>query len=142
MAGFSMRASPPAVKRAPSGPAFTDLSTPAKERIALASRPLFMAFGIHTSLRDIAELAESNEATAVKYYECQGNLVQKYVLDLMDENEILWTKTAAEHPNDPEAHLRSWIEEIELRCGDAFDAVCLLPRAAAQLFRYDGPPLL
>lgn len=137
-----MRASPPTFKPLPSGPDYADLSKPAKERIALAARRLFMAYGIYVTLREIAELAESNEATAIQHYQCHGNLVQVYVQELIDENEVPWVRAAAENPHDPEAQLRSWIEEIELRCGDAFDAVCSLQRAAAQLFRYDAPPLL
>jgi AcrR family transcriptional regulator len=137
-----MRASPPVFQETFSGPDYADLSKPAKERIALAARRLFMMYGIYMPLREIAELAESNEATAIKHYQCHGNLVQVYVQELIEENENHWAETAAEHPNDPEAQLRSWIEGIELRCGDAFEAVCSLPRAAAQLFRFGSPPLL
>lgn len=139
-----MRASPPAFKKTPSGPDYADLSKPAKakERIALAAHRLFMAYGIYVPLREIAEMAESNEATAIQYYQCHGNLVQVYVQELIDENEVLWAEAAGEHPNEPEAQLRSWIRKIELWSGDAFEGVCALPRAVAQLFRYDAPPLL
>ena len=65
----------------PSGPDYADMSKPAKERIALAARRLFMAYGIYVPLREIAELAESNEATAIKHYESHGCLVQVYVQD-------------------------------------------------------------
>jgi AcrR family transcriptional regulator len=137
-----MRASPPVFKKTPSGPDYADLSKPAKERIALAARRLFMMYGIYVPLHDIAQLAESNEATAIAHYQCHGNLVQEYVQELIDENENLWATTAAEHPNDPEAQLRAWIKKIELWSGDAFEGVCALPRAVAQLFRYNAPPLL
>jgi AcrR family transcriptional regulator len=137
-----MPASPPVFQVPSSGPDYADLSKPAKERIALAARRLFMMYGIYVPLQEIAELAESNHATAVQYYQSHGNLVQVYVQELIDENENLWAKAAAEHPDEPEAQLRSWIEGIELLSGDAFDEVCSLPRAAAQLFRYDSPPLL
>jgi AcrR family transcriptional regulator len=137
-----MRASPPVFKKMPSGPDYADLSKPAKERIVLAARRLFMMYGIYVQLGDIAELAESNEATAVRYYQSHSNLVQVYVQELIDENENHWAESVAEHPDEPEAQLRSWIAGIELRCGDAFDEVCSLPRAAAHLFRYDSPPLL
>jgi AcrR family transcriptional regulator len=137
-----MRASPPVFHETHSGPDYKDPSQPAKERIALAARRLFTMYGIYASLREIAELAETNEATAIRHYQCHGNLVQVYVKKLIEENENHWAETAAEHPNDPEAQLRSWIEGIELRCGDAFEAVCSLPRAVAQLFRIGSPPLL
>ena len=129
-----MRASPPVLQKIFSGPDYADLSKPAKERIALAARRLFMMYGIYISLREIAELAETNEATAIQYYQSHSNLVQVYVQELIGENETHWTRTAAEHPNDPEAQLRSWIERIELRCGDAFDEVCALPRAGGAAF--------
>src|ERR1700687_201430 len=137
-----MRASPPVFKKMPSGPDYADLSKPAKERIALAARRLFMMYGIYVPLREIAELAESNEATAIKHYESHGCLVQVYVQELINEHEVHWKETEAEYPDEPEAQLRSWIEGIGLRTGDAFDEVSQLPRVAAQLFRYDSPPLL
>lgn len=87
-------------------------------------------------------MAETNEATAVKYYQSRGCLVDVYVQELINENEAHWAETATEHPDDPEAQLRSWIKGIELGSGDAFAEVCELPRVAAQLFRWDSPPLL
>jgi AcrR family transcriptional regulator len=137
-----MRASPPVFKKMPSGPDYADLSRPAKERIALAARRVFMMYGIYVPLREIAELAESNEATAIKYYESHSGLVHSYVQKLINEYEVDWKEAEAEYPDDPEAQLRSWIEGIELRTGDAFDETSQLPRVAAQLFRYDSPPLL
>jgi AcrR family transcriptional regulator len=108
-----MRASPPAktpgfLKTRPR-PDYADLSKPPKERIALAARRCFIAYGIYFPLRGIAELAESNEATAIKYYESRGGLVQAYVQDLIKEYEADWTSAEAEHPDDPEGQLRSWI---------------------------------
>jgi hypothetical protein len=137
-----MRASPPVFKKMPSGPDYADLSTPAKERIALAARRVFMMYGIYVPLREIAELAESNEAWAIKYYESHSGLVDSYVQKLIEENEVDWKEAEAEYPGDPEAQLRSWIKGIELQSGDAFDEACQLARVAAQLFRYDSPPLL
>ena len=137
-----MRASPAVFKKMPSGPDYADLSRPAKERIALAARRVFMMYGIYVPLREIAELAHSNEATAIKYYESHSGLVDSYVQKLINENETRWKEAEAKHPDHPEAQLRSWIEGIELMAGDAFDEVCQLSRVAAQLFRYDSPPLL
>jgi AcrR family transcriptional regulator len=137
-----MRASPPVFKKMPSGPDYADMSKPAKERIALAARRLFMAYGIYVPLREIAELAETNEAAAIKHYESHGCLVQVYVQELINENETRWKEAEAEHPDHPEAQLRSWIEGIELMAGDALDEVCQLSRVAAQLYRWEAPPLL
>ena len=125
-----------------SGPAYADLSKPAKERIALAASRCFELYGIYVPLRDIAQMAETTEATAVKYYHSHGCLVDVYVEKLIKENEADWGEAAAEHPDDPEAQLRCWIKGIELGSGDAFAEVCELPRVAAQLFRWDSPPLL
>jgi AcrR family transcriptional regulator len=138
-----MRASPPIFKKTPPGPDYADLSKPAKERIALAARRLFMMYGIYVPLREVAQLAESNEATAILHYESHGGLVHAYVQDLIKEYEVHWKQTEAEFPDDPESQLRSWIEGIELRTGDAFDEVSQLPRVAAQLYRWDdSSPLL
>jgi AcrR family transcriptional regulator len=137
-----MRASAFKNTNTPPVPDYADLSRPAKERIALAARHLFMAYGIYVPLRDIAELAESNEATAIAHYQGHSNLVGIYVQELIKENEDHWAESAREYPGQPEAQLRSWISGIELMSGDAFVGVCRLPRAAAQLFRYDAPPLL
>ncbi len=109
-----MRATPPAKTPAflktPPCPDYADLSKPAKERIALAARRCFMAYGIYVPLREIAQMAESNEATAIKYYQSHSGLVHAYVQDLIKENEVLWKEAEAEHPNDPEGQLRSWIK--------------------------------
>jgi AcrR family transcriptional regulator len=137
-----MRAAPPLYKQLPSSPDYADLSRSAKERIESAARRVFKAYGIYVPLREIAQMAETNEATAIKHYESHGGLVDVYVQGLIAENEAHWAEVAAEHPADPEAQLRSWIKGIELRSGNAFAEVCELPRAAAQLFRFDAPPLL
>jgi AcrR family transcriptional regulator len=139
---IKMRASPPVFKKTPPGPDYADLSKPAKERIALAARRCFMAYGIDFPLRGIAELAESNEATAIRHYESHSGLVHSYVQKLIEENEADWKEAEAEYPDQPEAQLRSWIKGIELEAGDASSEVCQLPRIAAQLYRLDSPPLL
>src|SRR6266478_6254422 len=141
-----MRASPPAKTprflNSPPCPDYADLSKPAKERIALAARRCFLVYGIYVPLREIAQLAESNEATAIKYYQSHSGLVHAFVQDLIKENELAWKEAEAEYPNDPEAQLRSWIEGIQLRSGDASEDVSVLARVTAQLYRWDPSPLL
>src|SRR5258708_33886512 len=122
-----MRASPHVFKKMPSGRDYADLSKPAKERIALAARRLFMMYGIYVPLREIAEMAESNEATAIKHYECHGRLVQVWVEGLINENEAHWKRTEAEYPDQPEAQLRSWIKGIEPEAGAAVSEEGQLP---------------
>lgn len=137
-----MRASPPVIQKTRPRPDYADLSKPAKERIALAARRCFMTYGIYFPLRGIAELAESNEATAIKYYESHGGLVHSYVQKLIEEYEADWKAAEAEYPDDPEGQLRSWIKGIELQSGDAFTEISQLPRVAAQLYRWEASPLL
>jgi AcrR family transcriptional regulator len=141
-----MRASPPAKMPAflktPPRPDYADLSKPAEKRIALAARRCFMVYGIYVPLREIAQMAESNEATAIKYYQSHDGLVHAYVQDLIKENEVPWKEAEAEHPDDPEGQLRSWIKGIELESGDAFAETSQLPRVAAQLYRWEASPLL
>ena len=137
-----MRASPPVIKKRPPTPDYADLSKPAKERIGLAARRCFMAYGIYVPLREIAEMAGSNVATAIIYYESHDGLVHSYVQELIKQNERDWTRIETEHPNDPEAQLRSWIESIRYCSGDAFDEGSMLARATAQLFRWDSTPNL
>ena len=137
-----MHPSRPVSTKTPATPDYADLSKPAEERIRLAARRCFMMYGIYVPLREIAELAESNEATAFMYYESQSRLVQLYVQELIKQHELDWKRIEAEHPNDPEAQLRSWIEAIGYRAGDAYDEGCMLARATAQLFRWDSTPLL
>jgi hypothetical protein len=137
-----MRAAPQVSKKVPFVPDYANLSTPAKERIALAARRCFKNYGVYVPLCDIAHMAHTSEAIAVKHYQSAGFLVGVYVEELFKENEAAWAESAAEHPDDPEAQLRSWIRGIELGSGDASDEVCELPRVVAQLFRLDPPPLL
>jgi AcrR family transcriptional regulator len=140
-----MRASPPVKKTTPGGPPtpdYADLSKPAEERIRLAARRCFMMYGIYVPLREIAELAESNEATAIIYHESKDSLVHSYVQELITENERDWKRIETEHPNDPEAQLRSWIKEIGLRTADALEEASMLARATAQLYRWNSTPNL
>src|SRR5260370_38204977 len=122
-----MRATPPVKKapprpdKAPPRPDYADLSKPAKERIALAARRLFMMNGIYVPLREIAELAESNEATAIIHYETHAGIVHAYFENLKKEYELHWKETEAEHRQNPEAQLRSWIRVIELFTGETFN---------------------
>jgi AcrR family transcriptional regulator len=145
LADITMRATPPVLKKTPAGPPtpdYADLSRPAEERIRLASRRCFTNYGIHVPLAAIAELAESNLATAIRYYESQSHLVHSYVQELLNENEKDWKRIEAEHPKQPEAQLRSWIKGIGLRTSDAYDEESMLARATAQLFGLDSSPLL
>jgi AcrR family transcriptional regulator len=123
-------------------PDYADLATPAKARIALAARRLFMMYGISAPLRSIAELAESNEATAIQYYESHSNLVRIYVEDLIRANESLWTEAEAKHPDDPEAQLRAWFEAIEILVTEAWGEESQLARVTAQLYRARPTPQL
>jgi AcrR family transcriptional regulator len=137
-----MRPNPVAPKKNPVTPDYADLATPVKKRIALAARRCFPMYGVNYPLRGIAELAQTNEATLLGYYQSHGKLVQEYVEGLITNNEVLWREAEAEHPDDPEAQLRGWIEKIELMTEDAMDSVSELARAEAQLFRWDPSPLL
>jgi creatinine amidohydrolase/Fe(II)-dependent formamide hydrolase-like protein len=82
---------------------------------------LWHACEAETSLREIAEMAKSNEATAIIYYESHDGLVHSYVQELIKQHELDWKRIEAEHPNDSEAQLRSWIEDIRYRTAEAFD---------------------
>ena len=137
-----MRPAPSVSKKIPVTPDYADLATPVEKRIALAARRCFLMYGVYFPLRGIAELAQTNEATALGYYRSHGDLVQEYVEGLITDNEGLWKETEAEHPDDPEAQLRCWIKGIELEGGDAMSAVSQLARAEAQIFRWDSSPLL
>ncbi len=137
-----MRPNPVAPKKIPVTPDYADLGTPVKKRIALAARRCFPMYGLSYPLRGIAELAQTNEATTLGCYQSHGHLVQEYVEGLITDTEGLWKEAEAEHPDDPEAQLRSWIEKIELMTEDAMDSVSELARAEAQLFRWDSSPLL
>ena len=128
--------------RTPPTPDYADLDNPPKKRIALAARRVFMMYGVYMPLRAITELAQTNEATAIRYFESQSGLVHSYVQDLIKDLETFWKEAEAEYPTDSEAQLRSWLHGLGLRSVDAFDEASQLARVEAQLFRWDASPLL
>ena len=93
----------------------TDLgSKPPRERILLVTRDLFYRYGIHPiGVEAIAEAALTNKMTLYRHFKSKDELIATYVRELASEGEAVWTRIAAEHPDDPQQQLDLWIAHVE-----------------------------
>lgn len=115
-------------------PAAFGFDKPAKERIIDASDKLYRLLGIRVADGLIAEEAHSNVDTFAKYFGHGEPLIGLFVKSLIAESDEYWRDLAANHPNDPEAQLRSWLAFEEDQLGYAMETRVLLSRTAAELF--------
>src|SRR5262245_40235373 len=95
-----------------SKPAKDDL-TPPRERILAAAKDLFHRQGIRAvSVDAVAEAAGTNKMTLYRHFESKDVLVAEYIRQFGLEWEQQWRDIVAANPNDPEAQLEAWINEI------------------------------
>jgi len=89
------------------------LDKPAKERIVEQADKLFTLWGVNISKDMIAHFAHTNVATIIKHFGTRERLVFDFLKSLMKQAEPSWKQIEQEHPNDPEAQLRTWILRSE-----------------------------
>jgi AcrR family transcriptional regulator len=106
---------------------------PTEERIAAAADRLFRAHGFDVGLRSIAHSAGTQEVYVRKYYGNLERLQFIFLTSLFKEMDETWREAEKDHPDDPEAQLRSWIFLIQIQSGDFFSPQWQLSRVAAQL---------
>jgi AcrR family transcriptional regulator len=134
-----MRSSPKTIQ-----PARSELDKPAKERIAEQASRLFTLWGVNTSSALIAHFAHSNVATIIRHFGHRERLVFDFLKSLMKQAEQSWKRIEQEHPNDPEAQLRTWVLQSEF-AADLSDQAehAQLARAAVDLMGNEAKnPLL
>ena len=113
---------------------------PPRERIIAVAADLFYRHGIRAiGVEAIAEAAGTNKMTLYRHFASKDELVAEYLRCLAEKANASWEKLAAQHPRDPRAQLRAWLEEMadHLESGD--ERGCPLANAAVELPDKDHP---
>src|SRR6266545_5209940 len=113
---------------------------PPRERIIAVAADLFYRHGIRAvGVEAIAEAAGTNKMTLYRHFVSKDELVAEYLRCLAEKANSSWGKLAAQHPRDPRAQLRAWLDKMadHLESGD--ERGCPLANAAVQLPDKDHP---
>ena len=109
-------------------------SAPPRERILAVARDLFYRQGIHAVGVDaIAEAAGTNKMTLYRHFESKDALIAACLEQLTSEFEAAWDETAAAHPDDPLAQLKSWMRHVAEFKTSRTDRGCAFVNAAVEL---------
>jgi len=113
---------------------------PPRERILAAACELFYRQGIRAIGVDaIAEAAGTNKMTLYRHFASKDDLVAEYLRRLWQEKNSVWSRIAAEHPDDPEAQLQAWLQEAARQVTDPKSRGCAIANAAVELPEKDHP---
>src|SRR6266478_3899674 len=135
----TMRASPKTIQ-----PPRSELDKPAKQRIAEQADMLFTRWGVNISTEMIAHYAHTNFETIKRHFGTRERLVFDFLKSLMKQAERSWKQIEQEHPNDPEAQLRTWVLHSEFAADlSGQEEHAQLSRAVVDLIPLEGQnPLL
>jgi AcrR family transcriptional regulator len=113
---------------------------PPRERILTVAADLFYRHGIRAVGVDaIAEAAGSNKMTLYRHFASKDELVAEYLRCLAEKASASWDKLAAQHPGDPRAQLRAWLEDMASHVDSGDQRGCPLANAAVELPEKDHP---
>ena len=111
-----------------------------RERILAAAVDLFYRHGIRAiGVESIAEAAGTNKMTLYRHFASKDELVAEYLRRLAEKASASWERLAAEHPGDPRAQLRGWLENMAAHVGSGDQRGCALANAAVELPEKDHP---
>jgi AcrR family transcriptional regulator len=111
-----------------------------RERILAAAVDLFYRHGIRAiGVESIAEAAGTNKMTLYRHFASKDELVAEYLRRLAEKASASWNRLAAEHPGDPRAQLRGWLENMAAHVGSGDQRGCALANAAVELPEKDHP---
>jgi AcrR family transcriptional regulator len=111
-----------------------------RDRILAAARDLFYAKGIRAvSVDEIAEAAQTNKMTLYRHFQSKDLLIAEYVRAIAAEADAVWPALALEHPNDPDAQVRAWVDYIADRLGGPDARGCAVANAAVEIPEKDHP---
>ena len=117
-----------------------DERIPPRERILAAAADLFYRHGIRAiGVESIAEAAGTNKMTLYRHFASKDELVAEYLRRLATKASASWERLAAEHPGDPRAQLRGWLENMAAHVGSGDQRGCALANAAVELPQKDHP---
>jgi AcrR family transcriptional regulator len=127
----------PAEKRASIGK--DDRISP-RERILSVASDLFYRHGIRAiGVETIADAAETNKMTLYRHFSSKDELVAEYLRRLAEEAKASWDQLEADHPADPPAQLRAWLEDMAAHVASGDERGCPLANAAVELPDKDHP---
>src|SRR6266852_2147277 len=113
---------------------------PPRERILAVAADLFYRHGIRAvGVESIAEAAGTNKMTLYRHFASKDELVAEYLRCLADKASSSWDKLAAQHPANPRAQLRAWLEDMAARLASGDERGCALANAAVELPEKDHP---
>lgn len=117
-----------------------DEGIPPRERILSVAADLFYRHGIRAvGVESIAEAAGTNKMTLYRHFASKDELVAEYLRRLAERASASWDELAAQHPSDPRAQLRAWLEDMAGHVGSGDERGCPLANAAVELPEKDHP---
>ena len=110
-----------------------------RERILAAASDLFYRHGIRAvGVEAIAEAAKTNKMTLYRHFPSKDELVAEYLRCLAEKAKSSWDRREADHPGEPLAQVRAWLEEMAARVTSG-ERGCPLANAAVELPDKDHP---
>src|SRR5262249_13356884 len=111
-----------------------------RERILAAAADLFYCHGIRAvGVESIAEAARTNKMTLYRHFPSKDELVAEYLRCLADKASSSWDRLVAEHPGNPRAQLRGWLQNMAAHVDSGNERGCALANAAVELPEKDHP---
>jgi AcrR family transcriptional regulator len=111
-----------------------------RERILAVAMELFYRHGIRAvGVETIAEAAGTNKMTLYRHFASKDELVAEYLRRLADKASATWGRLAVEHPGNPGAQLRGWLQQMAAHVGSGDQRGCALANAAIELPEKDHP---
>jgi AcrR family transcriptional regulator len=113
---------------------------PPRERILAVAADLFYRHGIRAvGVEAIAEGAGTNKMTLYRHFASKDELVAEYLRRLAAKGSASWDRLVAEHPGNPHAQLRGWLEAMAAHVASGDQRGCALANAAVELPEKDHP---
>lgn len=110
-----------------------------RDRIIATARDLFRRHGIRgIGVDAIAEAAGTNKMTLYRHFGSKDELVAECLRSFGREVDAAWNEVEAEHPGDPLAQLRAWIQ-CGVECVGSNGRGCDMANAAVELAESDHP---
>jgi AcrR family transcriptional regulator len=117
-----------------------DERIPPRERILAVAADLFYRHGIRAvGVESIAEAAGTNKMTLYRHFASKDELVAQYLRRLAEKASSSWDRLAAEHPGNPRAQLRGWLQNQAAHVASGKERGCALANAAVELPEKDHP---
>ena len=111
-----------------------------RERLLSVASELFYRHGIRAiGVEAIAEAAETNKMTLYRHFPSKDELVAEYLRRFAEEAKSSWDQLEADHPGDPLAQLRAWLEDMATHVASGDERGCALANAAVELPDKDHP---